>query len=112
MKTKIYYLFLLIMFFLFNGCTSKTNTYPNKYEYNIKKDTVKRSRDWGYYNNRTYSTNSGVSNNSYSTNNYKSSKSYSKPKSYTYSKPKSSYKRKSYSSSRKSYSSRTRSRRR
>lgn len=92
---KLYYLFLLLMFFLMEGCTNKPNyhdSYSDKYEYKVKRDSVKHKRhnDYYYMNNHTYSNNSGISSSPYS----------------------SSYKKKSYSGSRRSHSTRTRSHRR
>lgn len=115
---KLYYLFLLMMFFLMEGCTSKSNhydSYSDKYEYKMKKDTTKHRRhnDYYYMNNHTYSNNSGISSSPYSSSkSYKKSKSYRKPSNSYRKKSYSSYRSKSYSGSRRSHSTRTRSRRR
>lgn len=78
---KLYYLFLLIMYFVLGGCTNETNrsTYSNKYEYSTKKDTTNAVTN----KRRTYST----------------SRFYNSTSSP-------SYKKKSVSSSRKTYRAR------
>ena len=84
---KLYYLFLLIMYILFNSCTSGAGgrTYSDKYEYSTQKDTTKSTIN----KHKKYSTNTY----------YNSSSSPS-------------YKKKSYSSSRKSRFTKSRRRRR